>query len=735
DKILGKYFSKIALASAAIIAGAVATSSCSTTRLLGDGEYRLAKNSIEITNDKSFDNKEISQYIKQQPKGFNPFLYLYNWSGKDESKAINRFIRKLGVAPVVYESDLVESSVSNIKNHLEYIGYYNSNVESSVTVKKKNVTVNYAVTLGKRFPIKEIVFNLPERGEFAADFMKDSANVTIHPGDYVSEALLESETVRSSAVMRQMGYYGFTKNYYFFEADTLSHPDSAVLSMTINEYTRNDSPNNAVPFRKYHIGNVSISRPATLEFRDKVLKGMNTIQPGEIYSESNINNTYSRISSLKAFNSVNVQLDAVDTNVVDCSINLTQSKLQAYKIALEASSNSTGLVGVSPQLTYSHKNIFHGGEWLNLSFMGNFQFMFNDPTRSNELGVSAGLSFPKFLGLPYSKFKGPSIPRTEVNISYNYQNRPEYTRNTISSSFGYSGNIKNKLYYQLFPLQVNIVHLNHMDSDFYDNLSNNPFLRYAYQDHFDEGAGLSLYYTTNTDVIPTTTYHFFRFSADLSGNLLSAFNPLMRTNDEGSRLIWGIPYSQYVRAEFSTGKTWRFGKNNGWGLATRFLAGAGYAYGNSSALPFEKQFYSGGANGLRGWQARSIGPGSSEMNDLFSIPSQTGDMKLEANLELRFNLFWKLAGALFVDAGNVWNINEGSKNNSEASLPLNKDFFNTIAADWGTGLRVDLTFILLRIDLGMKLHDPSRHGNEWLTPNQWLKKDGFALHFGVGYPF
>ncbi|MDO5442666.1 MAG: BamA/TamA family outer membrane protein, partial [Bacteroidia bacterium] len=445
--------------------------------------------------------------------------------------------------------------------------------------------------------------------------------------------------------------------------------------------------------------------------------------------ESTVNTTYSRLSSLSMFNGVNIGMTQSDTALVNCGINLTQSKLQGFKANLEASSNSSGLMGVSPQLSFYHKNIFHGGEVLNLSFMGNFQFKFNDPIRSDEFGVSSSISFPKFIGLPYRIFNGPNIPRTEVSASYNYQHRPEYTRSIISTSFGYTGSYK-KLSYQVYPVQLSVIRLNDMDPSFYESLSRNPFMRYSYQDHFDAGFGSTLYLSSTTETNPSSSYRYIRIATDFSGNLLSLLKPVMNTNDDGASLIWGIPFSQYIKEEVTLGQTWFFGRNNGQAIATRLLAGIGYAYGNSSALPFEKQFYSGGANSMRGWQARSLGPGFSPMNETFTIPSQTGDMKLEANVEYRFKMFWKLAGALFVDAGNIW----ASKNAVELSSEGQRTI-ESIAMDWGAGARVDLNFLVLRLDMGMKLHDPSRPYDKWVKPDEWLKRDGFAVHFGVGYPF
>ena len=398
--------------------------SCSTTRVLEEGQYRLAKNEVEITNDRKFNPKEVEKYIQQKSNtylvfGWNPFLNVYNWSGRDTSKFSNKLIRKIGVAPVVYQPAQVDASIDNIKRHLEYLGYYHSDVKSDVKVDGRDVDVKYTVTLGDRYKIDKITFSVPE-GKFAEDFYADTTNISIKRGDYLSEADLELETERSAAWMRRNGWFGFTKNYYTFEADTLERRDTADLQMIIREYTRNQSPDNARPFRKYNFGNVGISWDKDLVFNRRVLRNMNTIVPGDMYDEGEVNTTYSRLSALKLFSGVSIALNPRDTSdIVDCDITLTRSRVQGFKVNLEGSTNSNGLIGVSPQLSYFHKNIFHGGQWLNLSFLGNFQFKSNDRNvRSDETGVSGSLSFPKFLGLPNTLFTGPNIPRTEINASY-----------------------------------------------------------------------------------------------------------------------------------------------------------------------------------------------------------------------------------------------------------------------------------------------------------------------------
>lgn len=723
------------------MATAVLSFSCSTTRVLGDGQFRLADNKVVVDNDRKFNTKEIESYIKQKPNsyiifGWNPFLNIYNWSGKNADKGINKFLRKIGTAPVVYQPSQVEASVENINRHLEYLGYYGSDVRSEVRVNGKRVTVTYSVTLGRRYRIGNVSFAVPD-GEFKEDFYADTAAVSIRPGDFLSEDALEKETERAASMFRRKGYFGFTKNYFSFEADTLARRDTADLLMTVKEYTRNQTAEYARPHRKYFFGDVSISYDNDLKFNDRVLKNICTIRPGAMYDEREVNTTYSRLSALRLFSGVNVALNPRDSGIVDCDISLTKSRMQGFKVNLEGSTNSTGLIGISPQVSYYHKNIFHGGQWLNLGFLGNFQFKYDDRSvKSNEFGVSAGLSFPEFLGLPNSIFHGPSLPRTEINASYNYQNRPEYTRNMISTSYGYSGSLRNgKFFYQFYPIQAKIVRLTNLDPNFYTTLSGNPFMRDAYQNHFDVGSGLVAYYTTSTALVPKETYEYARLQLDASGNVLSLFNKAMRRDDYGSRLIWNTPYSQYIRTELTLGKTFVFGKNGGQALAIRLLGGVGYAYGNSSTIPFEKQFYSGGANSMRGWQARSLGPGNSKADTTFVIPSQTGDVKLEANLEYRFPMFWKLCGAVFTDVGNIWILKETDGDDGSHTHFDLKNLAASLAADWGIGLRVDLNFLILRLDMGMKVYDPSLDTARWRSPSQWLKKDGYTLHFGVGYPF
>ena len=721
------------------VSGLLAAASCSTTRSLAEGEYLLRKNTIQ-TDDPTFNVSGLSSYIAHKPNsyvlGVNPLLSVYNWSG-DGSTGFKRFLRKIGSDPIVYDSTKVEMSVANIANHLNYIGYYGSELSSHVEVVKKKAYVTYSIKLGNRYKISDIDYEVPTYGTFREEFLKDLPNSTIEKGQYLSEEALEKEADRSSAYFRTLGYYGFTKSFYAFEADTLSHDGEAKLRFAIRDYALGDAPSTAKEHKKFTLSEVNISHPEKLKIRPSVLENLNILRPGQLYNENEINTNYSRFSSVGVLTGVNINLEPVSEDQVECNISLRNSGLQGFKTNLEASFNSTGLFGISPQLTYYHRNIFHGGEELNLGVKGNFQFRPKSDAYSTEVSVSTSLRFPSFIGLPNRIFTGPNIPQTDIAAAFSYQDRPEFRRTVISTAFTYNGRIKQNWFYKFSPFRANLTHVYNMDEDFmFKLLETNPFVFMSYMDNVDLGVGGSLYYTTDASSVPLTPYHYVRLALDLSGNVVSLFNrwlPTLSEEDTRRHTIWDTPYAQYVRADLHLGKVFRFGKEDRHALALHFESGVAYGYGNSDTAPVDQLLYAGGAMSMRGWQARTLGPGTSSDPYGFSIPSQVGDFKLEANVEYRFPLVSKLEGALFVDAGNIWDLSYSEV--VPGALFKWSTFPEAIALNWGFGARLNLNFLLIRLDMGIRLRDPARpQGERWVPTNEWLNHN-FAIHFGVGYPF
>ncbi len=698
-------------------AAAVASSCAHTRRLSG---YVLKKNSIEVTNSRSYPKSELSAYIKQSESG-------------------NKFngIKGLFSSPVMLDESLIEPSLEGMLRHLEYEGYYNSSIDTVITRKRRTAKVTYKVTLGKQYPISEIEYAIADPA-IDSIYRADSANHTVKRGTILSESALEGEAERLAAMLRDKGYYGYTKNYMFNFADTTAVADSALLRIELRNYTRNELPSAARQLTPYTIRHVSYQMPQGLNVTPRFLGEINLLSSGMPYSETLISNTYQRFAANHIFNTVNISLTPVDsTGEVDCLIALTPSDLQNFEVNMEASTNSTGLIGITPSLTYNHYNLFGGGEVFTLGFRGNFQFKINESARSNEFAITTGLTFPKLLLLPFIESRTQTLPSTKVSLAYNYQNRPEYTRNILSATYGYSWAASRNLRYSVTLPGLSVIKIFNIDEDFYKNL-NSSYLQYQYQDHFDLGAAASIYYTTDPAVNPTGSYFYLRTDLASSGLLLNSGKNLWQENQRGERLIWGIPYAQYLRAQVSAVETLRFGSDNNFALAARLLAGVGYAYGNSSFLPLEQMFYAGGANSMRGWQSRTLGPGRSPLDDQFSIYNQVGDMRLEANLELRFPLFWKLSGALFTDWGNIWNLPKSSSLTQEdedyaLSVFSFKDMMRSGAMSWGLGARLDFGLLLVRVDVGFKGYDPeSQH---WLAPREWVSRDGYAVHLGIGYPF
>lgn len=692
-----------------LLLGAVSCVSYRTARKVPEGKYLLANNIVSITNSNKVHGSELSKYLTQSP-----------------TKMSELGFNALFVDPVIFDSTALASSEVAINSHLEFLGFYNSQVKTAVNTSRKKATVNYEVAIGKAYPIKSIDYIIRDSVIYKI-YTNELEGSYLKVGDRLSESNLELESERAASILRNNGYYGFTKNYFFYYADTTSAQDGALLSVVLENYTRNEAPSAARQHTAYTIGSVAIEPQGNLRVKESFLKYLNQIESNSLYNESAINNSYQRFTSNRLFSSVNIEMTPRDSSYVDCKILLSPSKLQSIGFNLEGSVNSTGLFGVNPTVSYTNKNLFGGGEYLTLGIGGNYQFMIKDPKHTTEFSLSSTLSLPRFLLLPSRYFSGPVLPKTNLSLSFNSQKRPEYERSILSTSYGYSWNHSQNLRFQWYPFRINAVNVFDMDEAFFSSLSSS-YLQYTYQSHLDIGGGVNMLYTTAPETNPKRSYFYARFQGDISGNILSMLDGGLSKNSSGKSLIFKVPYAQYARGELSLVQTSFFGREKKMSLAARLLGGVGYSYGNSEALPLEQRFYAGGANSLRGWHSRTVGPGNSQLDPSFKIANQTGDMHLEANLELRFPIFSVLNSALFADAGNVWNLSEGFDDTFSF-----KNLSKSLAFSWGLGLRLDVTMLLIRVDLGIKGYDPAQMA--WRKPNEWFAPNGYTIHFGVGYPF
>lgn len=755
------------LKSAAVMMVIACLFSCSVTKNLKENESILRANYINVTNSSRYNTVELFQYLKQKPNtgyilGWNPSVNLY-YKKNGKGGGWDRFIDKNASAPAIYDAELVEQSVNNLKDHLKYEGLFDSRVDTEVVTKNRKTSVTYNITLGKHYVIDSVEYFVPD-GTIMDDFYRLGLDEYIPKGSFLSESSLESISENLAQALRDNGYFSVTKNHFSFIADTLSYDGHASLEVHLKNYTRNESEENAINHKRHAFGRIDVIinknnsntgpvvsdttdmdnenyRGLHLHYKSPVLIRRSVIDryirmnEGDIYSDADVSSSYKSFTDLGVFSSVNATLTNRDSSTVDTKFELNSSPLQGYKLNLQASVNSNGLLGISPNISYYHKNIFKGGEKLTVSVMGDFQFHTHNNIHSNEFADAINLSFPDFVLLPKNWNMRVVQPRSELAFSHDFQYRPEYTRMLLSLSYGYTWMSKSRKFQFAFnPLSARITKMYNISDEFMEKLKD-PFLRDSYMDHFDLGMTSSILYNSNPSANQKRSYHYIRILNDLSGNIVSAFRSLMKSDEEGKKLIFETPYAQYFKTEISYARTLRFGHNDNQQFALRVLVGAGTGYGNSNTLPFEKRFWAGGAYSLRGWSARSVGPGAAQLDTTFSIPSQTGDARLELNAEYRFPIVWVLEGALFADAGNVWNWDKNTEDTEEAQKGVFRfdTFYRQIACDWGLGLRLNLKFAILRLDWGFKIYEPGK--DRWMGVSDWFAKGQNALQFGIGYPF
>ena len=435
-----------------------------------------------------------------------------------------------------------------------------------------------------------------------------------------------------------------------------------------------------------------------------------------------------------------------DSGLLDAYILLTPGKSQNISAELEGT-NSEGDLGVAVGLNYSHYNVGKGSETLSTrlraayeSLSGNLDGLLHN--RYLELSADVGVTFPKFKA-PFlrERFKRRINATTQLSASINYQERPEYTRIISTAGWSYKWSERRTGNRHTFtPIDINYVYLPESTNEFLNQIApDNPLLRYSYEDHFIMRLGYSFYHTnkrtgTGVSLLSRPNIYTIRVNAEIAGNLLYALSNIFdhRSNvREHPYKVFGINYSQYFKVDCDFAFLHFFDRRNS--LAFHTGLGVGYPYGNSSILPFEKRFYGGGANGVRGWAVRTLGPGCYPgRNSVSDFMNQCGDIRFDLSVEYRAKLFWVLELGAFIDAGNIWTIKNYS--NQPGGLFSFKKFYKEIAAAYGLGLRLDFDYFLIRFDMGLKAHNPALGEEPWpLIHPHWRRDHSF--HFSIGYPF
>lgn len=764
-----------------------AVASCSSTRHVSDGSLLLDKVDIEVKDDslKDFDEDQMMLYLRQQPNhkifwSAKMQLGIYNMSGNDSTKWYNKFLRKMGEPPVIFDSVLTDLSAAQLHTVMVNKGYLKGEVEVDTIARrdKKKMEVRYTMLPGEPYKVRSIDWQYAD-DSIGALIESRKERTLLREGMNLDRNLLEAERERITNLLRNRGYYAFDKEFISFVADTTAGSRDVDLTLVVNppydkstghslgidthspyfirdiKVVANYDPAKMPELRRISTpdsvfyGDIEIFYGADRYLRPSVIVDNVFFRSGQLFRTRDVNRTYQAFARLGILKFINVQLVPVahadGKNWLDAYILLTPGKPQSIELELEGT-NSEGDLGVAAGITYSHNNIGHGSETFTAklrgayeSLSGNLDGLIHD--RYMEYSLDLGLSFPKFKA-PFlsSDFKKRVPASTEFNISMNYQERPEYTRIIAGAGWTYKWSDTHHRH-RFSPIDINYVYLPESTNSFLDQIApDNPLLRYSYEDHFIMAMAYHYYYTTKRRRINQWRERFqpnvstLRVGVETAGNLLYAINSIVTHRDDAQEnpyKVFGIRYSQYVKGEAEYAFTHTFDMRNS--LAFRAGVGIAYPYGNSRILPFEKRFYGGGANGVRGWDVRTLGPGCYDSSsDVSSFINQCGDINLILSLEYRAKLFWFFEGALFVDAGNIWTIH--NYENQPGGMFHFNSFLEQMAMSYGVGLRLNFNYFLIRIDLGMKAHNPAKNGERWPIVNPKWGRDR-SLHFSIGYPF
>ena len=740
---------------ALLLAGLVG--SCRVERLLPPDSLLLDKVAIR-SDSASLKTAPLHGYIRQHPnsKWFSLFkvpLGIYSLSGRDSTKRINRFIRRMGEPPTLYDEQLALKTRQNIESAVQNMGYLDASVELLATKKQRKLGLLYQIHPGDRYQVRLVQTTVQDASIDSLLKADRSFQPTLASGMDFDLNLLDAERNRLNTFLLNHGYYRFNKDFIHYVADTTIGRRLVDLEMMVRPW-QNPTQQTAQLHPQYRIGTVDYHFEPAGErpfLRNKVLRRATEFSSGRLYREADHQDTYARLMRLGAIQNVHIRMseDEQDSLVLNPQITLFPSKRNTFHIEPQGT-NSAGDFGAALAITYQNRNAFRGAETFSVKLRGAFEaikglkgYLDQDFI---EYGAEARLLFPDFL-LPFlpEHFRRNALATSEVSVMFDLQDRPEFHRRVLTAGWRYRwGSAARRRQHRFDLLDIDYVFMPWISSTFRQMYLENPtsrnaILRYIYEDLLIMKCGYSFTYSSQVLNAASPGYgtnaYTLRGSIETAGNLLYGLSSPIHTkkNSQGQYTLFNIAYAQYAKADFDFSKSFRFDPRNS--LALHFGLGIAYPYGNASILPYEKRYFSGGANSVRGWSVRELGPGSFMGSDgRIDFINQTGDMKLDANIEYRSHLFWKLHGALFVDAGNIWTLRDYP---DQPGGQFRFDtFYKQIAMAYGCGLRLNFDYFILRLDAGMKAIHPaytdSRRHYPIIHPR--FSRD-FSLHFAVGLPF
>jgi outer membrane protein assembly factor BamA len=770
---------KLLIISAILVITSFMLNSCHPAKHVPEGEYLLTKVNFN-TDNKELDSDDLMRTVRQKPNRktlsvFRFHLLVYNMakSGK-ERKWKNRIGEVVGEPPVIFDQFSVDHSQRIMQSYLESQGYYSSDISHDVKYKKRTAAVIYNINANQPHKISEIKYNVSDL-EILNIVDQDLPNSLLKVGENFNTEVLQDERERLVRLFKTKGYYHFSINNIHYYVDTIREAHSANLTLAIRKSFAEDRINLEDKFERQKIKDIYLytnyDPNRALEDWDKYMSALDTIffeglnliyeknllikpdvflqscfiLPGEYYDIRNVESTQSHLTNLRQFRMINIRmmepnnLDADEKEkLLDCHIYLSPLTKQSYALELEGM-NTSGNIGAAGGITYSNRNLFRGAEIFSVKGSLSLQSMLSQAEEAGrflntfETAGELKLNFPKLM-LPFFdgyEFSKNHNPKTQLSTAFSYQQRPDYTRGIGTASFGYVWKGGKNSYFSHFfnPLELNVVKIYEFNPLFQEAIDT-LYIRYSYEDYFITVMSYDFLYN-NQKLGRRTNFTYLWFNIETAGNLMNGIYGRYGNTAEGeAHELMGVEFAQFVKADVDLRYYHYIDDRRN--LVYRLFLGAGMPYGNSSrGLPFIKKYFTGGANDLRAWQVRSLGPGSYPYQSGFD---QIGDMKIVMNLEYRFKVISFLEGALFFDAGNIWAIDKND--DREGALFETDRFYKEIALGSGIGARFDFTFFVLRFDFGVPLYDPKfPEDDRWLRTFKDMKFRDLTFNFGIGYPF
>jgi outer membrane protein assembly factor BamA len=767
---------------------------CNTTKYLSEDQSFYGGSRIKFKpvqkgiGGKGELEKDLEALITPKPNtkvfGVRPGVWFYfRQRDAKKKKGFKAWIRKkFGQAPVLI-TDVEPERTAMLTGQLQNDGYFKSDVEYVVKEKKKESIVIYTVKLYPPYRLKNINYPKGKDSTYARILRTLKKKSLLEPKQRYDLARLQAEQQRIETAVKNFGLYYFDDRYLIFEADSTVGEKQVDIDLKLEKgipdrgrriYTLNEI--NLYPDYTLNSDTVRLEAARvvvdsmnyydyTQKFRPRVITRVVNLRKDNIYTRDDHDLTLSHLMDLGTFKFVNVRFEEVhpDSTLLNANIFLTPLKKKSLRAEFQAVSKSNNFVGPGLQVTFTNRNFLGGAELFQLKVNTSYEVQVSrratNTLNSFELGVESSLTVPRFITpirIDYSSKK--FLPKTDFRVGVNVQNRVGFFRlNSLNIAAGYLWRESESKSHELFPIDINFVKTDNTSDVFDELLTNNTFLANSFDDQFIIGSRYS--YTFNTQMKDDQVLEFeerryrthsfyFNGNVQIAGNAISGVQKLV---DEETGEIFNTPYSQFVRGDVDFRYYWQFNLKSK--LATRLVVGSGYAYGNSTALPYIKQFSIGGSNSIRAFPARSIGPGTYNIRDEEAVDpgtgeevvrppvfiDQRGDIKLEANAEYRFDIIKAFKGAVFVDAGNIWLWEEDDSRPGSGFKKEN--FLDEFAMGTGFGVRFDFSFFVLRFDLAFPIRKPYLPENDrWvfdridLGSSDW-RKENLIFNIAIGYPF